>query len=181
MLASYDNFQELPFVLAPPWSSIGWSLLLLCHRRNKLLRGITYFLSSYLIWQHSCFDYLSKHIFKVFPGITPHLLVLEQMFWIPFFRDLWSTTGSVAATKVLLITFPTCVLLPIKIFPIQKGMESVLSSKEGGQAAVLVPGGAPEALNCDKGEVGEKLSVFHCFFVCFCLLVYSMCLFLSSL
>ena len=37
---------------------------------------------------------------------------------------------------------------------IQKGMESVLSSKEGGQAAVLVPGGAPEALNCDKGEVG---------------------------
>ena len=36
----------------------------------------------------------------------------------------------------------------------------MLSSKEGGQAAVLVPGGAPEALNCDKGEVGEKLSVF---------------------
>ena len=39
-------------------------------------------------------------ILKVFPGISPHLLVLEQMFWIPFFRDLWSTTGSVAATKV---------------------------------------------------------------------------------
>ena len=34
----------------------------------------------------------------------------------------------------------------------------MLSSKEGGQAAVLVPGGAPEALNCDKGEVSEKLS-----------------------
>ena len=109
---------------------------------------------SCLIWQFSCFNYLSKHIFKVFPGITSHLLVLEQMFWIPFFRDLWSTTGSVAATKVRHITFSTCVLLPIKIFPIQKGMESVLSSKEGGQAAVLVPGGAPEALNCDKGEVG---------------------------
>ena len=111
----------------------------------------------------------------MFPGITPHLLVLEQMFWIPFFRDLWSTTGSVAATKVCHITFSTFVLLPIKIFPIQKGMESVLSSREGGQAAVLVPGGAPEALNCDKGEVGEKLSVF----LCFCL--YLMCLFLSSL
>ena len=51
----------------------------------------------------------------------------------------------------------------------------MLSSKEGGQAAVLVPGGAPEALNCDKGEVGEKLSVF----LCFCL--YLMCLFLCSL
>ena len=50
--------------------------------------------------------------------------------------------------------------------------------KSGGQAAVLVPGGAPEALNCDKGEVGEKLSVFSCLFfgfvLCFCLLVYSM-------
>ena len=111
----------------------------------------------------------------MFPGITPHLLVLEQMFWIPFFRDLWSTTGSVAATKVCHITFSTFVLLPIKIFPIQKGMESVLSSREGGQAAVLVPGGAPESLNCDKGEVGEKLSVF----LCFCL--YLMCLFLCSL
>ena len=44
----------------------------------------------------------------------------------------------------------------------------MLSSKGGGQAAVLVPGGAPEALNCDKGEVGEK------FLLCFCLLVYSM-------
>jgi len=80
-----------------------------------------------------CFATEGTNFSEVFPGITPHLLVLEQMFWIPFFRDLWSTTGSVAATK--------------------KGMESVLSSKEGGQAAVLVPGGAPEALNCDKGEV----------------------------
>ena len=60
-----------------------------------------------------------------------------------------------------------CSTSHIKIFSIQKGMESVLSSKEGGQAAVLVPGGAPEALNCDKGEVGE-------IFLCFCLLVYSM-------
>ena len=35
-------------------------------------------------------------------------------------------------------------------------MESILLAKEGGQAAVLVPGGAPEALNCDKGEVGGE-------------------------
>ena len=34
-------------------------------------------------------------------------------------------------------------------------MESILLEKAGGQAAVLVPGGAPEALNCDKGEVGR--------------------------
>ena len=44
--------------------------------------------------------FVNKDLSKVFPGISPHLLVLEQMFWIPFFRDLWSTTGSVAATKV---------------------------------------------------------------------------------
>ena len=35
-------------------------------------------------------------------------------------------------------------------------MESILLEKAGGQAAVLVPGGAPEALNCDKGEVGRE-------------------------
>ena len=40
-------------------------------------------------------------------------------------------------------------------------MESILLEKAGGQAAVLVPGGAPEALNCDKGEVGMEV-----FFVC---------------
>jgi len=80
-----------------------------------------------------CFATEGTNFSEVFPGISPHLLVLEQMFWIPFFRDLWSTTGSVAATK--------------------KGMESILLEKAGGQAAVLVPGGAPEALNCDKGEV----------------------------
>ena len=42
---------------------------------------------------------------------------------------------------------------------VQMGMESILLAKEGGQAAVLVPGGAPEALNCDKGEVGGGLGL----------------------
>ena len=60
-------------------------------------------------------------------------------------------------------------------------MESILLEKAGGQAAVLVPGGAPEALNCDKGEVGEKLSVFSCFFLFVCLLVFECVCFLFSL
>lgn len=51
----------------------------------------------------------------------------------------------------------------------------MLSSKEGGQAAVLVPGGAPEALNCDKGEVGEKLSMFSCLFLCVFLYLFIQC------
>ena len=66
----------------------------------------------------------------MFPGITPHLLVLEQMFWIPFFRDLWSTTGSVAATKVRHISFSTCVLLPtLKSFQFRKGWRVCYQAK----------------------------------------------------
>ena len=97
-----------------------------------------------------------KTFSKVFPGISPHLLVLEQMFWIPFFRDLWSTTGSVAATKVSQMIQSLWIAFDVYF---QRGMESVLLEKSGGQAAVLVPGGAPEALNCDKGEVGGGLGL----------------------
>ena len=80
-----------------------------------------------------CFATEGAGYSAAFPGTTPHLLVLQQMFWIPFFRDLWSTTGSCAATR--------------------RGMEALLEEEGGGQVVVLVPGGAPEALHCDKGEV----------------------------
>merc|ERR1719402_1253241 len=40
-----------------------------------------------------CFATEGAGYSAAFPGTTPHLLVLQQMFWIPFFRDLWSTTG----------------------------------------------------------------------------------------
>ena len=69
---------------------------------------------------------------QVFPGMVPHLLTLQEMFFIPLFRELWSATQACAATKA--------------------GMEYLLT-RPGGQVVILVPGGAPESLNCDKGEV----------------------------
>ena len=69
---------------------------------------------------------------QVFPGMIPHLLTLQEMFFIPLFRELWSATQACAATKA--------------------GMEYLLT-RPGGQVVILVPGGAPESLNCDKGEV----------------------------
>ena len=54
------------------------------------------------------------------------------MFFIPLFRELWYATQACAATK--------------------DGMEYLLT-QPGGQMVVLVPGGAQESLNCDKGEV----------------------------
>ena len=54
------------------------------------------------------------------------------MFYIPLFRELWSAAGACAASRT--------------------GMEHLLGGP-GGQLAVLVPGGAAEALNCDRGEV----------------------------
>ena len=85
-----------------------------------------------------CFATEGTGYSAAFPGTSPHLLVLQQMFWIPFFRDLWSTTGSCAATR--------------------RGMEALLQEEAGGQVVVLVPGGAPEALHCDRGEVAPCTS-----------------------
>ena len=69
---------------------------------------------------------------KVFPGLEPHLLTLPQMFIIPFFRELWSWSGACSASRASL---------------------RHLLTQAGGKMAVLVPGGAEEALNSDRGEV----------------------------
>ena len=74
---------------------------------------------------------------QVYPGMVPHLLTLQEMFFIPLFRELWLATQACAATKA--------------------GMEYLLT-RPGGQVVVLVPGGAPESLNCDKGEI--RASIF---------------------
>ena len=54
------------------------------------------------------------------------------MFIIPFFRELWASSGACSASK--------------------SGLHYLLT-QEGGKMAVLVPGGAEEALNSDRGEV----------------------------
>ena len=59
------------------------------------------------------------------------------MFFIPFFRELWSWSGACSASRAGLLH---------------------LLSQPGGQLPVLVPGGAEEALNCDREEVRLVLS-----------------------
>ena len=54
------------------------------------------------------------------------------MFFIPFFRELWSWSGACSASRAGLLH---------------------LLTRPGGQLAVLVPGGAEEALNSDRREV----------------------------
>ena len=54
------------------------------------------------------------------------------MFYIPFFRELWASSGACSASR--------------------DGLRHLLT-QPGGQLAVLVPGGAEEALNCDREEV----------------------------
>lgn len=69
---------------------------------------------------------------EVFPGIYPRLVTLQEQFWLPGSRELISATGAVASTK--------------------RGIESVLSQPKG-TAAVLIVGGASEALNYSQTEV----------------------------
>jgi len=71
---------------------------------------------------------------KLFPGLTARLLVLSGQFNFPnlVYREAVLATGSCAATK--------------------QGMEALLR-QEKGVAAVLVPGGALEALNSDKDKI----------------------------
>ena len=152
----------------------------------------------------SLFDCLNRFplddinlVLKVFPGISPHLLVLEQMFWIPFFRDLWSTTGSVAATKVWQriksVKLPFIISICLLTYPCVcwKIFKKVLCLEGHGEYFV----GESRWSSCSSGSWRsswgsqlwqgrggrEAICVFLFVFLCFCLLVYSMCLFLSSL
>jgi len=69
---------------------------------------------------------------KIFPGIEPHLLTLEAQFKLPLHRELILSLGACAASK--------------------RGISSLLQ-REGGVAAVLVPGGARESMNGEKDKI----------------------------
>jgi diacylglycerol O-acyltransferase-2 len=76
-------------------------------------------------------DYLGFH--ELFPGLTPKICTLNCNFYVPLARDFGMATGLCSATK--------------------KGVTSLLQ-RPSGIAAILVPGGADEALHCgDKGKV----------------------------
>jgi hypothetical protein len=70
---------------------------------------------------------------KVFPGLTPHVLTLDGQFSWPIYRDYLMLSGLCSASR--------------------ESINHILTRPEGGHAAVLVPGGAAEALEAHPGRV----------------------------
>ncbi|NWY55424.1 MOGT2 acyltransferase, partial [Chionis minor] len=69
---------------------------------------------------------------KLFPGITPHLMMLYLWFRIPFLRDYLMSGGLVPSDK--------------------ESASYVLQKPEGGNMLVIVVGGAQEALDARPGS-----------------------------
>ncbi|CAH2272731.1 2-acylglycerol O-acyltransferase 2-A-like [Pelobates cultripes] len=74
---------------------------------------------------------------SLFPGLTPHLLMLPAWFRVPFFRDYIMSGSLVSSDKA-----SACHLL---------------SKKDGGQAVVIAVGGPPEALDAKPGQLTLQL------------------------
>lgn len=74
----------------------------------------------------------------VFPGIRPHLVILRGQFWFPLQRDLLLSSGMCAATR--------------------ESLDWILGNQGLGNAAVLVIGGAVEALDAHPGSYRLVLS-----------------------
>lgn len=70
---------------------------------------------------------------SLFPGLTPHLLMLPVWFRVPFFREYIMSGCLVSSDK--------------------KSACNLLSKKSAGQALVIAVGGPPEALDAKPGEL----------------------------
>ncbi|XP_067828249.1 2-acylglycerol O-acyltransferase 2-B-like [Heptranchias perlo] len=70
---------------------------------------------------------------RLFPGLTTYLLMLPFWFKLPFFREYIMCGGLVSSDK--------------------HSANYILSQKSGGQVAVIVVGGAPEALDAHPGAL----------------------------
>ncbi|GCC32533.1 2-acylglycerol O-acyltransferase 2 [Chiloscyllium punctatum] len=70
---------------------------------------------------------------EMYPGLKPHLLMLSLWFRIPFFRDYIMSGGLVSSAK--------------------ESAQYLLKRAEGGNVAVIVIGGAPEALDARPGAL----------------------------
>nr|XP_056719383.1 2-acylglycerol O-acyltransferase 2-A-like [Euleptes europaea] len=68
---------------------------------------------------------------ELFPGLTPHLLMLPFWFKVPFFRDYLMSGGLVSSEKA--------------------SASYLLSREGGGQVAVVAVGGPPESLDARPG------------------------------
>ncbi|KAM4612258.1 2-acylglycerol O-acyltransferase 1 [Polymixia lowei] len=69
----------------------------------------------------------------LFPGLTPHLLMLPFWFRVPLFREYLMSGGLVSSVK--------------------SSLSFLLSRPEGGHVAVVAVGGAPEALDARPGAL----------------------------
>ncbi|KAI4871525.1 hypothetical protein NFI96_002567 [Prochilodus magdalenae] len=74
---------------------------------------------------------------KLFPGLTPYLLMLPFWFRVPFFRDYIMCGGLVSSEKA--------------------SASYLLSQPGGGAAAVVAVGGAPESLEARPGALTLQL------------------------
>ncbi|KAG7323527.1 hypothetical protein KOW79_013229 [Hemibagrus wyckioides] len=74
---------------------------------------------------------------KMFPGLTPYLLMLPFWFRVPFFRDYIMCGGLVSSEKT--------------------SMSYLLSRPRGGSVAVVAVGGAPESLEARPGALTLQL------------------------
>lgn len=70
---------------------------------------------------------------ELFPGLKPYLHILPFWFRCPFFREYAMSVGLVSASK--------------------KSVTHVLDNEKGGNAAVIVIGGAEEALDAHPGNL----------------------------
>ncbi|XP_029985778.1 2-acylglycerol O-acyltransferase 2-A-like isoform X1 [Sphaeramia orbicularis] len=70
---------------------------------------------------------------QLFPGLTPHLLMLPFWFRVPLFREYIMCGGLVSSSK--------------------SSLGHLVSRPEGGNVAVLAVGGAPEALDARPGAL----------------------------
>ncbi|RWS02392.1 2-acylglycerol O-acyltransferase 2-like protein, partial [Dinothrombium tinctorium] len=70
---------------------------------------------------------------KMYPGLTPYLMTLEQQFTLPIHRELILFTGACSASK--------------------ESMEYLLTNNGVGNALVLIVGGAVEALDAVPGTL----------------------------
>ncbi|KAB0397584.1 hypothetical protein E2I00_016941, partial [Balaenoptera physalus] len=68
---------------------------------------------------------------SLFPGIRPHLMMLNLWFWAPFFRDYIMSGGLVSADK--------------------ESAAHILNRKGGGSLLAIIVGGAQEALDARPG------------------------------
>ncbi|XP_014672218.1 PREDICTED: 2-acylglycerol O-acyltransferase 1-like [Priapulus caudatus] len=78
-----------------------------------------------------------KYFLEKFPGIKPYLLTLEGLFWFPLDKMLSLFTGVCSVSK--------------------ESIEWILTKEGKGNAAVIIVGGAVEALEAHPGGFNVKL------------------------